>query len=322
MTQPAPSSTGTGATQASASAAGPAPDARPAPREVAVGRVRMGRGRPLFFIGGPCVIESEEGCVRAARRLAELTGELGVPFVFKASFDKANRSSIAGFRGPGLVEGLRILARVRAEVGVPVLSDIHEPAQADPAAAVLDCLQIPAFLCRQTDLVVAAARTGKPVNIKKGEFMAPWDMRHLAEKAAASGNDQILLTERGTTFGYNTLVADMRSIPEMRRLGWPVVFDAGHSVQAPGGRGGSSGGNREMIPVLARAAVAAGCDGVFCECHEDPDRGLSDGPNMVALRELPALLATLLAIRRAVAADVEAWWTFNIDPGGARHGDD
>ncbi|MBI5365501.1 MAG: 3-deoxy-8-phosphooctulonate synthase [Planctomycetes bacterium] len=270
------------------------------PRTVAIGSVELGAGRPLVFIGGPCVIESEAACLAAARRLREITGELGIPFVFKASYDKANRSSLAGFRGPGLEAGLAVLARVKSEIGVPVLSDIHEAGQAAPAAAVLDCLQIPAFLCRQTDLVVAAARTGRPVNLKKGEFMAPWDMGHLAEKAVRSGNDRIILTERGTSFGYNQLVTDMRAIPEMQRFGWPVVFDAGHSVQAPGGRGGSSGGNREMIPVLARAAVAAGADGIFCECHEDPDRGLSDGPNMLAFRALPALLRTLLALRAAL----------------------
>lgn len=249
----------------------------------------------LLLIAGPCSLEGEAVCRAVAdvlRRLAAAHPELNV--VFKGSFDKANRTSLAGGRGTGLEEGLRLLALVRREYGFPVLTDIHERPQAAPVAEVCDVLQIPAFLCRQTDLLVAAARTGRVVNVKKGQFLAPWDMAHVAAKITGSGNPNVLLTERGASFGYNTLVTDFRGLPVMAEVA-PVIFDATHSVQQPGGQGGSSGGQREFVPVLARAAVAVGVAGVFIETHEDPDRAPSDGPNMVALRDLPQLLATLKA---------------------------
>jgi 2-dehydro-3-deoxyphosphooctonate aldolase (KDO 8-P synthase) len=257
------------------------------------------RGAPLFLIAGPCVIESEESVLASARAISTMAGEAGIPYVFKASYDKANRTSIESFRGPGLERGLAALARVRAEVGVPVLSDVHQPSECEVAARILDILQIPAFLCRQTDLLVAAARTGKVVNVKKGQFLAPWDMEHVVKKLTSSGAGKVLITERGASFGYNRLVSDMTAIPELQKTGLPVVFDATHSVQLPGGQGSSSGGRREHVATLARAAVAAGCDGIFLEVHEDPDRAKSDGPNMVPLRELPALLRQLQAIREA-----------------------
>ena len=275
------------------------------PREVAIGPVRVGGGRPLALIGGPCAIESEKHALHTAERLAAIAADHGVPFVYKSSYDKANRSSLRGYRGPGLREGLRILARVKAAVGVPVLSDVHQVSEVGPAAEVLDVLQIPAFLCRQTDLVVAAARTGRPVNVKKGQFLAPADMRNVAEKITASGNADVLLTERGTSFGYHNLVVDMRGLVDMRALGFPVVFDATHSVQLPGGAGDRSGGERRYVPALARAAVAVGIDALFMEMHEDPDRTLddgrplSDGPNMLRIDDLPGLLADLRAIERA-----------------------
>jgi len=263
------------------------------------GDITIGDGHPLALIAGPCVIESEELTLDIARRLATICRELGVPFIFKTSFDKANRTSLSSFRGPGLERGLAVLAKVRAE-GIPVLSDIHEPAQAEVAAATLDCIQIPAFLCRQTDLLVAAARTGRPVNLKKGQFVSPWDIGNAVAKLREAGNDQILLTERGTFFGYNNLVVDMRSLPVMREHGCPVVFDATHSVQLPGGGGAASGGRREFVAPLARAAVAAGVDAVFLEVHPDPDRARCDGPNSLPLDELRPLLRTLLAIHDAV----------------------
>ncbi|HEU5321018.1 MAG TPA: 3-deoxy-8-phosphooctulonate synthase [Methylomirabilota bacterium] len=277
-----------------------------APREVAVGGVRIGGGRPLALIAGPCAIESEKHALLTATRLAAIAGARGVGLVYKSSYDKANRSSVRGYRGPGLEEGLRILARVRAEVGVPVLSDVHEVAEVAAAAEVLDALQIPAFLCRQTDLVLAAARTGKPVNVKKGQFLAPGDMRNVVEKVTSTGSHALLLTERGTSFGYHTLVVDMRGLPEMRALGYPVVFDATHSVQRPGAAGDRSGGERQYVPALARAAVAVGVDALFMEVHEDPDRTLpdgrplSDGPNMLRLDDLPRLLDQLLAVEEAL----------------------
>lgn len=267
---------------------------------VRVGSIAIGQGCPLVLVAGPCVIESVELCLEVAETLHKVTARLGLPFIFKASYDKANRSSVASFRGPGLERGLAVLARVKAEVGVPVLSDIHLPAEAGPAAAVLDVLQIPAFLSRQTDLIQAAARTGKPLNIKKGQFLAPWDMRLAVEKAEAAGNDQVILTERGTAFGYNNLVSDLRSIPLMQRLGCPVLFDATHSVMLPGAAGDRSGGERELAPVLAQAAVAAGCDGVFLEVHPEPERGLSDAATMLPLAHVPALLERLLRIREAL----------------------
>lgn len=268
-------------------------------KKVPVGPYRVGAGCPLLLIAGPCVIESEESTLSHARRLKAIAGELGVPFVFKSSYDKANRSSHDSFRGPGLELGLRILERVKRELGVPVLSDVHSCAEVDKAARVLDVLQIPAFLCRQTDLIVEAARTGRPVNVKKGQFLAPTDMRNAVEKIRKTGNEKILLTERGTTFGYNTLVTDFRSLVIMKEFGYPVIYDATHSVQQPGGLGKSTGGQREFVAPLARAAVAVGCDGLFMEVHEDPDHALSDGPNMVRLGDLKKLLSDLLELRKA-----------------------
>ena len=276
-------------------------------REVRVGHVRIGGGHPLVLMGGPCAIENEKHALMTAERLAAITREHGVPFIYKSSYDKANRSSVRSYRGPGLSEGLRILKRVRESIGVPVLSDIHQVSEAEPAAEVLDVLQIPAFLCRQTDLVLAAARTGKPVNVKKGQFMAPGDMQNVVDKIRSTGNEDVLLTERGTSFGYHNLVVDMRGLADMRALGVPVVFDATHSVQLPGGKGDRSGGERRYVPALARAAVGVGVDAVFMEMHEDPDRTmpdgqpLSDGPNMLRIDDLPALLEALTAIGRAVA---------------------
>jgi len=275
-------------------------------RAVRVGRVVIGGGHPLVLIGGPCAIESEAHALMTAERLATIAADRGVPFIYKSSYDKANRSSLRGYRGPGLVEGLRILRRVREKIGVPVLSDVHQVTEVEPAAEVLDVLQIPAFLCRQTDLVLAAARTGKPVNVKKGQFLAPEDMRHVVEKVRSTGNEDVLLTERGTTFGYHNLVVDMRGLVQMRELGVPVVFDATHSVQLPGAAGDRSGGERRYVPALARAAVAVGVDALFMELHEDPDRclpdgrPLSDGPNMLRIDDLPRLLDEVCAIRRAL----------------------
>ncbi|MCJ7602265.1 MAG: 3-deoxy-8-phosphooctulonate synthase [Desulfobulbaceae bacterium] len=257
---------------------------------------RIGPGHPLLLIAGPCVLESEEIARRIASHVKEVAGRLGISFVFKASFDKANRTSLSSYRGPGLTEGLRMLAAIRQEFQVPVISDVHDVTQVEQAAQVLDILQIPAFLCRQTDLLVAAARTGKVVNVKKGQFMAPWDMEHAVGKIRASGNSNILLTERGTTLGYNNLVVDMRSLPIMRSLGCPVIYDATHSVQLPGGAGGSSGGQRQFIAPLTRAAVAAGVDGLFMEVHPEPAKALCDGPNSLPLDQLELLLTTIVAI--------------------------
>jgi 2-dehydro-3-deoxyphosphooctonate aldolase (KDO 8-P synthase) len=274
--------------------------------EVVAGSVRFGGGHPLALIGGPCAIESEKHALETAERLAGLAAERGVPFVYKSSYDKANRSSGRGYRGPGLREGLRILKKVRDRVGVPVLSDVHDVAEVGPAAEVLDVLQIPAFLCRQTDLVVAAARTGRPVNVKKGQFLAPDDMRNVVDKILATGNRGVLLTERGTSFGYHNLVVDMRGLAIMRDLGFPVIFDATHSVQLPGGAGDRSAGDRRFVPALARAAVAVGIDALFMEMHEDPDRTLpdgrplSDGPNMLRIDDLPRLLEEVRAIHGTV----------------------
>ena len=263
-------------------------------------RVACGPGLPLMWILGPCVIESHDMALRIGETLAAMADRLKIPVVFKASFDKANRTSGKSFRGPGLVEGLKTLAAVKARTGLPVTTDIHETCQVGPVAEVCDLLQIPAFLARQTDLVLAAGRTGKAVNVKKGQFMAPWDMKNVVAKMREVGNDRLLLTERGSTFGYNTLVTDMRAIPWMQDLGAPVIFDATHSVQSPGGAGDKSGGDRRMVPYLARAAVAVGCDGVFMETHPEPDKALSDGPNMIALADLQALLESLIRVREAV----------------------
>ena len=259
-----------------------------------------GLDRPLFLIAGPCVIESESLALESAARLKEITGRLGVPFIYKSSFDKANRSSGASYRGPGREEGLRVLERVRREVGVPVLTDVHEDTPLDEVAAVADVLQTPAFLCRQTNFIQAVARQGLPVNIKKGQFLAPWDMAQVVEKARATGNERILVCERGVSFGYNNLVSDMRSLAVMRATGCPVVYDATHSVQLPGGQGTRSGGQREFVPVLARAAVAAGVAGLFMETHPDPERALSDGPNLWPLDRMEELLETLQAIDEVV----------------------
>ena len=260
----------------------------------------VGLEHPLFLIAGPCVIESEQLALDTAGQLKEITTRLGVPFIYKSSFDKANRTSTSGHRGPGLEEGLRILAEVRRQIGVPVLTDVHEYTPLAEVASVVDVLQTPAFLCRQTDFIQNVARAGKPVNIKKGQFLAPWDMPHVVAKARAVGNTQIMVCERGASFGYNNLVSDMRSLAVMRQTGCPVVFDATHSVQLPGGQGTKSGGQREFVPVLARAAVAVGIAGLFAETHPDPDHALSDGPNAWPLPKMAALLETLVALDRTV----------------------
>lgn len=266
--------------------------------------VAVGRDCPLVVIAGPCVIESHELTLAIASRLAEIRDELGVPIIFKASFDKANRSSIHGFRGPGMEKGLRTLDAVRQQTGLPLTTDVHEPQQAAPVAEVCDLLQVPAFLARQTDLIAAVASTGRPMNVKKGQFMAPWDMKNVVEKAAECGNANVLLTERGTTFGYGRLVNDMRAIPLMQETGCPVVFDATHSVQLPGAEGNRSGGERRMVPVLARAAVATGCDALFLEVHPRPDEARSDGPNMIELDRLPPLLHDCLRLREALSPEM------------------
>ncbi len=270
-------------------------------RAIRLGPLSLGGGGPLFLLAGPCVIEDPRETLRVAKALRDIAARLGLPFVFKTSYDKANRQAGTSYRGPGLADGLKVLARVKREVGVPVLTDVHTVEEARAAARVADCLQVPAFLCRQTDLVVAAAKTGRAVNLKKGQFLAPWDMGPIVAKASATGNRNLLVTERGASFGYNNLVSDMRAIPALAEIGYPVVFDATHSTQQPGGRGSSSGGQREMVPVLARAAVAAGCDGVFLEVHPDPERAKSDAATQLALRDAPALLETLMRIRRAVS---------------------
>jgi 2-dehydro-3-deoxyphosphooctonate aldolase (KDO 8-P synthase) len=264
----------------------------------------VGLDRPLFVIAGPCVIESAALAEDTAGSLKAITADLGIPFIYKSSFDKANRTSHESYRGPGIDEGLKILAQVRETVGVPVLTDVHEDTPLDEVAAVVDVLQTPAFLCRQTNFIQRVAACGKPVNIKKGQFLSPWEMQNVVEKALASGNKQIMVCERGASFGYNTLVSDMRGLAVMRETGCPVVFDATHSVQQPGGRGTSSGGQREFVPVLARAAVAAGISGLFMETHPDPDKALSDGPNAWPLARMASLLATLKALDDVVKAGV------------------
>ena len=258
----------------------------------------VGSDKPLFLIAGPCVIESEQLAIDTAGELKSITGRLGIPFIYKSSFDKANRTSVSGHRGPGMDEGLRILSEVKRQIGVPVLTDVHEYTPMDEVAAVVDVLQTPAFLSRQTDFIQNVARAGKPVNIKKGQFLSPWDMKHVVAKAKATGNEEIMVCERGASFGYNNLVSDMRSLAVMRETNCPVVFDATHSVQLPGGQGTSSGGQREFVPVLARAAVAVGVAGIFMETHPDPDKALSDGPNAWPLGKMRALLETLIALDR------------------------
>jgi len=269
-------------------------------RSIKVGPHFIGGQNPLVLIAGPCVIESEKIAMEIAEKLKRITGELHVPFIFKASYDKANRTSINSFRGPGLSDGLKILQKIKTELDLPILSDVHKEEEIDPAAEVLDILQIPAFLCRQTDLLVKAAQTGKPINVKKGQFLAPWDMKNVVVKLEESGNSNILLTERGATFGYNNLVVDMRSLVLMREYNYPVIFDATHSLQQPGGQGTTSGGQSEMVPDLARGAVAVGCDALFMEIHTDPSKALSDGPNMLQIDMLPELLEQLVTLDRIV----------------------
>jgi len=269
-------------------------------RPVEIAGLRCGGGSPLLWIAGPCVIESRDHTLSVADVLAKLATKNRLSLVFKASFDKANRSSGKSFRGPGLEDGLRILEEVKRKTGLPVTTDVHEVAQVGPAAKIVDLIQIPAFLARQTDLLLAAGRTGRAVNVKKGQFMAPWDMRNVVAKMDEAGNPNLVLTERGSTFGYGNLVNDMRAIPWMQDLGRPVIFDATHSVQTPGSQGDRTGGDRRMVPYLARAAVAAGCDGVFVETHPRPDSAPSDGPNMIALDDMPALIASCSRIREAV----------------------
>jgi 2-dehydro-3-deoxyphosphooctonate aldolase (KDO 8-P synthase) len=265
-----------------------------------IGSVTVGLDAPLFFMAGPCVIESEDGCLRIAERLVRISERTGAAIIFKASFDKANRSSISSYRGPGLAKGMEILAKVRAASGLPVMTDVHEPAQAAEAATTVDCLQIPAFLCRQTDLLCACAETGKPVSVKKGQFLSPAEMENVVQKIRACKNDKVLLAERGTFFGYNRLVNDMTGIAVMQQLGYPVVFDATHSTQQPGGLGAASGGRREMAPLLARAAVAAGANGLFLEVHPEPDRALSDAASMFPLDRLEDLVRVCQGIFEVV----------------------
>ena len=264
-----------------------------ATREVKIGNAAVGSKNPLVIIAGPCVIETEKSTIDAAKRLKKISEKLKIALIFKSSYDKANRTSISSPRGPGIKKGLKILKKVKKETGMPVLSDIHSPEEVAYAAEVLDVFQIPAFLCRQTDLIVAASKTGKPVNIKKGQFLAPWEVKNIIEKFTSTGNHNLLITERGTSFGYNNLVVDMRSILIMQEFGYPVIFDATHSVQLPGGLGSASGGQREFVAPLSKAAVAVGCNGLFLEVHQDPDKALCDGPNMLRLDDLEKLLTTL-----------------------------
>ncbi len=268
---------------------------------VNVGGISIGGGNELVLIAGPCVIETLESTMAAAAFLKDLTDELQIPFIFKTSYDKANRTSLSSYRGPGLSKGLDIISTIKDKLGVLVLSDVHQFSEIAPAAQLLDVVQIPAFLCRQTDFVTAVSEAGKPVNIKKGQFLAPWDLEHIIEKVLSTGNQQIMVTERGTAFGYNNLVVDFRGLAIMRALGWPVIFDATHSVQLPGGAGKTSGGQRQFVPMMARAAVAAGVDGIFMEAYEDPDHALCDGPNSLALERVRPLLKHLTAIQKAVS---------------------
>jgi len=271
---------------------------------IKIGNIKIGYGQPLVLIAGPCVIESERQAMYYAEELSKITSRLNIPLIYKSSYDKANRTSIDSFRGPGLIKGLGILKKIKDRLGLPILSDVHCRRDIEEAVHVLDVIQIPAFLCRQTDLILAAAETGKPVNVKKGQFMAPWDMRHVVDKIEKAGNYEILITERGSSFGYNNLVSDMRSLPIMRRLGYPVIYDATHSAQLPGGKGLSSGGDREFVSYLSRAAVATGVDGIFVETHRNPDKALSDGPNMLKIKDLSNLLKQLNGIGEVIKADV------------------
>jgi 2-dehydro-3-deoxyphosphooctonate aldolase (KDO 8-P synthase) len=271
-----------------------------ATKEIEIGKLRLGGGNPLFLIAGPCVIESESHAMIMAQKVAKIAADAEVPYIFKASYDKANRSSVKSFRGPGLKEGLSILKKIKKELKLPILTDIHEVSHAEPAAEVCDVLQIPAFLVRQTDLLVAAGKTGRVINIKKGQFLSPWDMGNVAEKVASTGNTNIILTERGTSFGYQNLVVDMRAFPVMQRTGYPVVFDVTHSVQLPGAQGNVSGGQPQFIEPLARAAVAAGVDGIFLETHDNPAAARSDGPNALPLSHLHALLMKLKGLNSVI----------------------
>jgi 2-dehydro-3-deoxyphosphooctonate aldolase (KDO 8-P synthase) len=274
-----------------------------ATREISIGSLRLGGDNRLFVIAGPCVIESESHARSLAERVAKIASDAGIPYIFKASYDKANRSSIKAFRGPGIAEGLRILAKIKSDLRVPILTDIHEASQATPAAEVADILQIPAFLARQTDLLLAAAHTGRVINIKKAQFLSPWDMGNVAEKVASCGNHNIILTERGASFGYNNLVVDMRTFPILQKFGYPVVYDVTHSIQIPGGLGHASGGQPEFIETLARAGVATGVDGLFLETHDNPSAALSDGPNALPLAQLPQLLSRI----KELATMVRRW---------------
>src|SRR4030066_1376064 len=269
-------------------------------REVKIGNTAVGSKNPLLIIAGPCVIETQKSTIDAAKRLKKISEKLKVPLIFKSSYDKANRTSISSPRGPGIEKGLKILEKVKKETGMPVLSDIHSPEEVAYAAEVLDVFQIPAFLCRQTDLIVAASKTGKPVNIKKGQFLAPWDVKNIIEKFTSTGNHNLFITERGTSFGYNNLIVDFRGVSIMRSFGYPVLFDVTHSLQLPGGQGSSSGGQREFADLLARAAVAVGVDGIFVDGHPDPDRALCDGPNMVPIDSVRNLLKTIKDIHTVV----------------------
>lgn len=269
-------------------------------KEICIENLKIGGNNPLVLIAGPCVIESEEIVYTTAEKLKAITEELKISFIFKTSYDKANRTSLKSYRGPGLERGLQILQRIKEELKIPLLVDVHRTREVEPTAKVADVLQIPAFLCRQTDLILTVAGTGKPVNIKKGQFLAPWDLKNVIEKVESTGNRNILLTERGTTFGYNRLVVDMCGLPIMRSFGYPVIFDATHSVQQPGGKGTSTGGNREFVPLLARAAVACGIDGLFMEVHPEPDKALSDGPNMLKLSEVKKLLQQIQKIDKII----------------------
>ena len=272
-------------------------------QNIEVNNIVFGKNHPLVLIAGPCVIESEKECCLLAQKIRDIAIEADIPFIFKASYDKANRSSIKSYRGPGIEDGIKVLSKIKNEIGVPVLSDVHSCSEIDMVQDVLDIIQIPAFLCRQTDLLLHAAKTGKPVNIKKGQFVAPWDVEYIADKLLSAGNKNIIFTERGTMFGYNNLVADMRSIAMMRNMGFPVIFDATHSVQLPGGMGSTSGGQREMIEPLTNAAVSVGCDGLFIETHEKPENALSDSATMLPIERLLPLLKKAIRIRQAITID-------------------
>ena len=269
-------------------------------REITIAGIKLGGNNPLFIVAGPCVIENEDIVFSTAERLKEICKEIALPLLFKSSYDKANRTSLSSFRGPGIEKGLRVLSDVRSRFGIPVISDVHSVQEVKPASEVLDVLQIPAFLCRQTDLIIAASKTGKPVNIKKGQFLAPWDIKNIIEKFISTGNHNLFITERGTSFGYNNLIVDFRGLSIMRSFGYPVIFDVTHSLQLPGGQGSCSGGQREFAEPLIRAAVAVGVDGLFMEVHPEPDNALCDGPNMIPLESMPHLLTTIKNIHNAV----------------------